>query len=274
MSRGWMPSACSGATEVPVADRAPWCAPPLLAVQFLTRLPVPPLARLSGPQAEDGLARAMAWLPLVGTLIGTITASVFVVASLVWSPIIAGLLALGVEALLTGFFHEDAVADFCDAFGGTARGETALRIMRDSRIGSYGTVGLMLAVGLRLTAMVALPMPMAAIVIVAAATVGRLWAVLLATLLPPARPDGVAAGMGRGVPVSRAAAAILLTIPGIVPLLLVRPAALLGSTIICLLFLWWIRRFLQQRIGGSTGDCLGFAAYIGQLSLLLCAAVR
>jgi adenosylcobinamide-GDP ribazoletransferase len=274
MSRGSMLSACSGATDVPLVHRAPWWAPPLLAVQFLTRLPVPPLARLSGPQAEDGLARAMAWLPPVGTVIGTITASVFVLASLVWSPIIAALLALAVEALITGFFHEDAVADFCDAFGGTARGETALRIMRDSRIGSYGTVGLMLAVGLRLAAMVALPMPMAAVAIVAAATVGRLWAVLLATLLPPARLDGVAAGMGRAVPVSRAAAAILLAIPGIVPLMIVQSAPLLGSTVTCLLFLWWIKGFLRQRIGGSTGDCLGFAAYMGQLSVLLCAAVR
>jgi len=214
----------------------------------------------------------MAWLPPVGTLIGAITAGAFVVASMVWPPVIAALLALAVEALLTGFFHEDAVADFCDAFGGVARGENALRIMRDSRIGSYGTVGLVLALGLRVAALVALSPALAVAAIIAAATIGRLWAVLLATLLPPPPGGGgMAARMGSGMPLSRMAGAVLLAIPGVLPLALVRPAPLLGSAALGVIFLWWITRFLRCRIGGSTGDCLGFAAYMGQLSLLLCA---
>lgn len=254
-------------------ERTPLWAPPLLALQFLTRVPVPALAGLTRAQAEDGLARAMAWLPPVGTLIGAITAAIFILTSTIWPPTIAALLALAIEALLTGFFHEDAVADFCDAFGGVARGENALRIMRDSRIGSYGTVGLALALGLRLAAMVALPPVNAAAAIIAAATMGRLWAVLLATLLPPPpNGNGIAARMGRGMPLSRTVGAVLLTIPGILPLALVRPAPLLVSAAIGVTFLWWITCFLRNRIGGSTGDCLGFAAYMGQLSLLLCAA--
>ncbi len=254
-------------------DRAPIWAPPLLALQFLTRLPVPMLAGLTPVQAENGLARAMAWLPPVGTLIGTITAVTFVCASMIWPPMIAVLLALAVEALLTGFFHEDAVADFCDAFGGVARGENALRIMRDSRIGSYGTVGLALALGLRLAAMIALPPSVAVAAIIAAATMGRLWAVLLATLLPPP-PDagGIAARIGNGMPLGRTGGGVLLAIPGILPLALVRPLPLLASAAIGLIFLFWITRFLRDRIGGSTGDCLGFAVYMGQLSLLLSAA--
>ncbi|WP_137899479.1 adenosylcobinamide-GDP ribazoletransferase, partial [Sphingomonas sp. 2SG] len=142
--------------------RAPLWAPPLLAVQFLTRLPVPALARLDAAAAADGFARAMAWLPLVGALIGGVTASIFVAAQALWPPVIAALLALAVEALLTGAFHEDAVADFCDAFGGTARGDRAIEIMRDSRIGSYGALGLGLMVGLRLAAIGALPPMLAA----------------------------------------------------------------------------------------------------------------
>lgn len=254
-------------------DSAPVWAPPLLALQFLTRLPVPALARLSPAQADDGLARAMAWLPLVGAFIGSITAAVFVAASLVWPPIVAALLALAIEALLTGAFHEDAVADFCDAFGGTARGDTALRIMRDSRIGTYGAVGLGLSIGLRLTAMVALPPPIAIGAIIAAATIGRLWAVLLAALLPPLSDGaGVAARVGRGMPRARAAGAVLATVPGIVPLAILQPSPLLCSGVLGILFLWWLTRFLRDRIGGTTGDCLGFAAYMGQLSLLLAAA--
>lgn len=261
------------ARSVPSASRAPAWAPPLLAVQFLTRIPVPLLVSLSREQVDDGLARAMAWLPPVGTLIGLTSAAVFVLASMVWPPIIAALLALGVEVLLTGFFHEDAVADFFDAFGGTARGENALRIMRDSRIGSYGTVGLTLAIGLRVAALVTLSPNLVVAAIIAAATIGRLWAVLLSAILPPPPSDGdTASRMGRSIPRSRALGGVLLAVPGCVPLALIRPDVLLLSAAIGLIFLMWIVRFLRDRIGGSTGDCLGFATYAGQLSVLLVAA--
>ncbi|MFS0774042.1 adenosylcobinamide-GDP ribazoletransferase [Sphingomonas sp. 1P08PE] len=253
-----------------MATAPPW-APPLLAVQFLTRIPVPALARLTAAQAADGMARAMAWLPLVGTAIGAATASVFVAAGTWWPPLIAALLALAIEALLTGAFHEDAVADFCDAFGGTARGDAALRIMRDSRIGSYGTLGLGLAVAMRVAAIVALPPALAVAAIVGAATLARLAAVLLAAILPPAQPDGAAARMGRGMPPRRVLLGVLLAIPGLLPIALLRPTALLGAGIATALLLGWLTRFLRARIGGSTGDCLGSAAYMAQLALLLAA---
>ncbi|AIT07784.1 cobalamin biosynthesis protein CobS [Sphingomonas taxi] len=249
--------------------RAPLWAPPLLAVQFLTRLPVPALARLDAA-AADGFARAMAWLPLVGALIGGVTASIFVAAQALWPPVIAALLALAVEALLTGAFHEDAVADFCDAFGGTARGDRAIEIMRDSRIGSYGALGLGLMVGLRLAAIGALPPMLAAAAIVAAAAVGRLWAVLLVAILPPVA-TGTAARAG-GVPPRRALAALALTVPGVLPLAWLSPLSLLVAAAIGVAVLGWLARFLRRRIGGSTGDCLGFAAYAGQLTLLLAVA--
>lgn len=252
--------------------RAPAWAPPLLAVQFLTRLPVPVLARLTLEQAADGLARAMAWLPPVGTLIGSATAAAFVAASQWWPPLLAALLALALEALLTGAFHEDAVADFCDAFGGTARGEAALQIMRDSRIGSYGTLGLGLAVAMRVAAIVALPSALAVAAIVGAATLARLCAILLAAILPPAQADGAAARMGSGMPPHRVALALLFAAPGLLPLAILRPTALLAAAVATALLLWWLARFLRARIGGSTGDCLGFAAYMAQLLVLLAAA--
>ncbi len=252
--------------------RAPLWSPALLALQFLTRIPVPPLARLDAAQASDGLARAMAWLPPVGTMIGGVTAIVYVAAAHVWSPTIAALLALAAEALLTGAFHEDAVADFCDAFGGVARGDDALRIMRDSRIGTYGTIGLGLSVALRFACIVALPIGLVVAAIVAAATFGRLWAVLLAAILPPpSTGTGLAARFGSGLPMPRVLLALVLTLPGVVPLALASPAVLPVSVGIGALFLWWIARFLRGRIGGSTGDCLGFAAYMGQLTVLLVA---
>ncbi|MGN5375669.1 MAG: adenosylcobinamide-GDP ribazoletransferase [Sphingomonas hengshuiensis] len=251
---------------------APRWAPPLLAIQFLTRLPVPVLARLTAEQAANGLARALAWLPPVGSLIGAVTALVFVGAQAFWPVWIAAVLALMVEALLTGAFHEDAVADFCDAFGGTAGGERALAIMKDSRIGSYGTLGLGLVVLLRTGAMVALPPPLAVAAIVGAATAGRLCAVTLAAMVAPVG-QGSAARAGR-MPPARLALAMLLALPGIAPVLWARPAATIAALVAMAVLLGWLRRFLLRRIGGSTGDCLGFAAAIGQSALLLAVAAR
>ncbi|WP_271300088.1 adenosylcobinamide-GDP ribazoletransferase [Sphingomonas sp. CV7422] len=253
-------------------SRAPAWAPPLLAVQFLTRLPVPGLARLSAAAAADGFARAMAWLPLIGAAIGLVTATVFTASAMLWPPVIAALLALVVEALLTGALHEDAVADFCDAFGGHARGEEALRILRDSRIGSYGALGLGLTVALRCAAIVALPPALAVAAIVAAATLGRLWAVLLAAILPPVGA-GTAARTG-GVPPRRALLALLASVPGVAPLAWLMPAAVAIQAAVALVLLPALARLLRRRIGGSTGDGLGFAVAIGQLALLLGVAAR
>lgn len=253
---------------------APRWAPPLLAVQFLTRLPVPPLARLTAEQAATGLGRAMAWLPPVGSLIGAVTGATFLLAQCWWPPMVAAVLALMVEALLTGAFHEDAVADFCDAFGGIASGERALTIMKDSRIGSYGALGLGLVVLLRLAAMVALPPMLAMAAIVGAATAGRLCAVTLAAILAPVGAAGGMAVRAGRMPLGRLVLAALLALPGVVPILWLRPGAVVVALLAMAALLWWLSRFLRRRIGGSTGDCLGFAAAIGQLLLLLAVAAR
>lgn len=255
-----------------VPIETPGWAPPLLAVQFLTRVPVPILARLNAAQAADGLARALAWLPPVGSLIGAVTALAFVGAQAFWPVWVAAVLALMVEALLTGAFHEDAVADFCDAFGGTASGERALTIMKDSRIGSYGTLGLGLAVLLRVTAMVTLPPLLAMAAIIGAATVGRLCAVTLAAIVAPIG-QGSAARAGR-MPPGRLVLAVLLALPGMAAIAWLRPGATITALLAMAALLWWLRRFLLRRIGGSTGDCLGFAAAMGQLALLLAVAAR
>jgi len=252
---------------------APWWAPPLLAVQFLTRLPVPMLDRLSGEQARDGLARATGWLPLVGGLIGLVTATVFVAAQAVWPPLVGALIALAVEAWLTGGFHEDAVADFCDAFGGGRTAEDVRRIMKDSRIGSYGALGLALALGLRASAMAVLPVALALPAIIGAAAFGRLWAVAVMTAVPPAPTgEGLAKDIGRP-PRGTFGFALLTAAPALAWLALLAPLRLAATAGAGVLFLIWFAALLRRRIGGSTGDCLGFAAYAGQLALLLaCAA--
>jgi adenosylcobinamide-GDP ribazoletransferase len=240
-----------------------------MALQFLTRLPVPAIGRLSEAEARDALSRGMAWLPLVGALIGCATAGVYVGAGRIWSPWIAAILALAVEARLTGAFHEDAVADFCDGFGGGRTAGDVHRILKDSRIGSYGALGLGLAVLLRVATTADLPAPLAFAGIVGAATMGRLWGVaVMATVAPSGGGSGVARAIGAGGPGLLVAGA-LAAVPGLLPLLLGAPTVLGLSLVAGALFLLWFGRLLRRRIGGSTGDCLGFAAYAGQLVVLL-----
>ncbi|WP_254602887.1 adenosylcobinamide-GDP ribazoletransferase [Sphingomonas bacterium] len=248
----------------------PFWAPPLLAVQFLTRVPVPWLDRLTADQTREGLVRATGWLPLVGAGIGLVTALVFAGARMLWPPLIAAIVAIGVEAWWTGAFHEDAVADFCDGFGGSGRSaEDIRRIMKDSRIGSYGALGLGLAVALRIATTAALPPMLATAAMVGAAAFGRCCAVLLMTMAPPAPFEGGLAkdigGTRRGTPWT----AFGLTIPGLFAITYMRPPAVVVAMVVAAVLLSWLARALKRRIGGSTGDCLGFAAYAGQLVMLL-----
>lgn len=260
-----------------MSGRCPWWAPPLLALQFLTRLPVPGTARLTAGQAADGLVRAVGWFPLIGALVGAVTAATALTTVNVWPAMVAVVIALAVEALVTGAFHEDAVADFCDAFGGGQSSEDVRRIMKDSRIGTYGGLGLILAVGLRAALTIALVQHMAALAafaaIVAAATFGRLLVVALMLLVSPAQGGGgLAKDVASGVGFSTLLLAAATAMPGLLLFALWQPLALLAALIAAGLFLLWFRQLLLRRIGGTTGDCLGFAAYAGQLILLLTAA--
>ena len=248
----------------------PWWAPPLLALQFLTRVPVPVLARLSAAQVEVGLGRAVRWFPLVGTLIGLVTATTIAEAGTIWPRAVAVVIALIVEARLTGAFHEDAVADFCDGIGGGRDAEHVRVIMKDSRIGTYGALGLGLAVALRGILLWTLEPGIAFAAIVASATFGRLTVVAAMATIPPAPADGgLAKDIGGAIGWRDLAAGSLFALPGLAALGVVRPAALIAAVVAAGLFLVWLNALLLRQIGGSTGDCLGFAAYAGQLIALL-----
>ena len=115
-----------------------------LAFMLLTRLPM-------GQMAEAPPLAASVWAySVVGAMVGALAGLVFSFAA--WAglpPVTAGLLAIGAGVLLTGAMHEDGLADLADGFGGGHTRERKLEIMRDSRIGSYGVVALVLALGLR-----------------------------------------------------------------------------------------------------------------------------
>jgi adenosylcobinamide-GDP ribazoletransferase len=273
-----------------VKTECPAWAPPLLALQFLTRVPVPGIGRLSEEAVRIGLGRAVAWFPFVGAVVGSITAGTFLLADQLWPRLVAVILALIVEALVTGAFHEDAVADFCDGIGGGRNPEHVRQIMKDSRIGSYGALGLTLGVSLRATLMYSLAEFLTLPAIIAAATLGRLTAVAVMATTPPAptpgrtpevaanlvsiasfAPASLASTFAPGIRTRDVALAFAMALPGLLPFALAAPLRLLSAVLAATAFLFWFRPLLLRRVGGTTGDCLGFAVYATQVLLLLAA---
>jgi adenosylcobinamide-GDP ribazoletransferase len=241
------------------------------------------------------LGRAVGWFPLVGALVGVATAGTLLLAEQVWPRLVAVLLAFIVEARLTGAFHEDAVADFCDGVGGGRDPNHVRQIMKDSRIGTYGALGLVLALALRVALTYSLPLAQTAFAIIAAATFGRLLAAAAMLVVPaaggpqspggseprtatenrlsPSRPaiEGLAKDVTSAVRGRDLTIAVLTALPGFLPFAVQSPLASLSAIAAAAIFLLWFRSLLIRKIGGSTGDCLGFAAYAGQLLVLLAA---
>jgi adenosylcobinamide-GDP ribazoletransferase len=236
------------------------------AVLFCTRLPIPHASTITGVD----IARASWAFPIAGAIVGLIAAGVYWLAGLAGLPSLpAAGLAIAATLVVTGCLHEDGLADVADAFGGHTR-ERKLEIMRDSRVGTYGACALSMSILLRAAALASIAAPaVAAPVLVAAHMAARAGMPLFMWLVPPARVDGLAVGVGRPPPLSAVAAMLL----GVIALFLglgaaagLCAAALLAAGLALLAWLC-IRQF-----GGQTGDVLGAVEQLSEILILLVAA--
>ena len=110
----------------------------LTSVMFYTRIPCPSFI----DHSEDYLNKATRYFPLIGIIVGTISFFIFWLSSLIFNIYISVIFSLGAGILITGAFHEDGLADTFDGFGGGWTKDKILEIMKDSRIGTYGTISL------------------------------------------------------------------------------------------------------------------------------------
>lgn len=229
----------------------------LLALVFLTRLP----AGRWLPRRVLPLAHSAWAFPLVGALVGAIAALPLLLDG---PPLLLAALSLTVAVLLTGALHEDGLADLADAAGGADR-QARLAIMRDSRIGSYGVMALLLTTLLRLAALAAVgPWQL-----IAAAAGGRAAIVLALVALPPARRDGL--GHAAGAP-GRAQVCVALLM-ALAALAAAGPGA--GVALIAgLLTLALLLRQARSWLGGHSGDVLGAAAVLVETAMLAGFALR
>ncbi len=260
--------------EPPGTQHVPFWAPPILAVQFLTRIPVPAIRSLAPATLQAGLARSAGWFPLVGGLIGLVTAAIIAFCDAWWPRAVAVLIALIIEARLTGAFHEDAVADACDALGGGRDPAHVREIMKDSRIGSYGALGLFLAAALRACLLVTLPASLLIPGTVASASFGRFLAVVTMRISPaPAVAQSIGKDIGTRATNSDLVLATVFVAASCSWFVFLAPLLATVALIAGLAFAIWFRGLVLLKVGGSTGDCLGFAAYAGQLIVLLAATI-
>lgn len=236
----------------------------LCAMQFLTRLPTPPLRGFE----PDWITRSARYFPLVGLLVGGIGALVLLAASTSWNGWLPAILALGVGFLVTGGFHEDGLADTADGLGGGQTRERRLEIMKDSRVGTYGVLALVTILGAKAAALASLTPMNAALALLTAHGAGRVAAVAAMAALPhvsdrdhakykPA-PDGVK-------PLDVLIAAIL----GLWPLLLAPPLGALAAIAFAAALAVAVAVLAHRLIGGYVGDVLGAIEQVAELGVLL-----
>ncbi len=237
-----------------------------IAVQFLTRLPVPGM--LSNSEAE--LGKAAAFFPLIGVIVGGGAALVSVLLQWVFPVSASVLCAMVFAAFITNGFHEDGLADTFDGFGGGWTKDRVLEIMRDSRIGTYGTLALVFLVLGKLTFLSSLPQGQIWRWLIVAHTAAR-WTILpLCAWLPYARADG----QGKLVAKQVGALELLTATATLIVAFLLLPwraalAALLVTSLVTLLS----GLYFRARLEGITGDCLGATNQLTEVGLYLTAVV-
>lgn len=239
------------------------------AIGYFTRLPVPGWVGYSA----DGLSQAARYLPAIGLLVGGLGGLVFWLAQYVWPQSVAVVLAMVATIALTGAFHEDGLGDTADGLGGGWDKAKILTIMKDSRVGSYGVIAIVLALLGKFALLAALPAGQVLAALVAGHAVSRGCAVSLMATMDYARDDEaskarpVATRLGIGSLVCALFFAAL-------PLLLLDPQQRLPAVALAVVATFWLAAKCRRWLGGYTGDCLGAVQQLAEIAFYLGLALK
>ena len=239
----------------------------LLAISYFSRLPVTRWVRFS----EAALNRAAGWFPLVGVLVGGLSAVVLWLLDGLLGRELAVLLAMLVGVLLTGAFHEDGLADTADGFGPVGDREKALAVMKDSRLGTFGALALMLVLGGKFLALSAFAsLEHALMALLAGHVISRFAVVPVIASQPFVRQSASRSRLvAQGLPMAAWLPALLVTTTAMLTLAwLLGWQALTGAVLACALTVAWMVLAVRQRFGGYTGDTLGAMQQLAELAIL------
>ena len=249
-------------------DQTHWYDRIWAAFIFFTRLP---FWRIHQPPKECYATVVEHW-PLTGWLTGGVMAATLYFGSMVLPHAIAVLLAIAVRLLMTGALHEDGLADFFDGFGGGGNNrERILTIMKDSHIGTYGVLGLVVYELLLATALLSVPSNVAALMILAADPYSKMLASQLILMMPYARreKDAKSKTVYRKYGVS---AGISLAVQGLLPMVaFIYLTNVSWETLIFIpaLTLYFLYLLIWKKLHGYTGDCCGAVCLLVELSVYL-----
>ncbi len=226
-----------------------------LALGFYTRLPC--------PQNLDyqHLPQAAAYLPMIGWLVGALSGAAFYLAAGLWPQPVAAIIALIAGIWATGAFHEDGFADVCDGFGGGYGKQRILEIMKDSAIGVYGALGLILLLLLKTSLLVAMPAVIAPWALLAGHSCSRLMPLVLMRRYRYARTDNSKSGSAMFRPAF--SDLVFATGMALLPFIFL-PGKCLFAVFPVVLASLWLGRYFDRHIGGYTGDCLGACQQVSE----------
>ncbi len=229
------------------------------AIMFYSRLPVPRHV-VCNPEI---LSQSLRYFPLVGLVVGVIGFGAYWLASQVLAHDLSVVAAMVAMILTTGALHEDGLADMCDGFGGGYDRESILRIMKDSHIGTYGVIGLILMLLTRYTMLCSFDRESMAVVIIMAQGASRFAPVAMTRLSSYARSEpSKSSHSALGISMGGVVVAMLFAL---LPLVMLEWRVAICYILLMVIIFTLFRRYTIRHIGGFTGDTLGALQQIGEV---------
>lgn len=237
-------------------------------LSFYTRIPCPSSVGFS----PENLNKSRKYLALIGVLVGLVASIVYLLSALVFPNEVSVFLSMIATIYLTGAFHEDGFADSCDGFGGGWEKAQILTIMKDSRVGSYGVIGLILILGLKFLVLVSLADQSSTLLIfslVSGHSVSRLMASWIMQKYDYVSSAETSKSSGvTSVRLSRNEM-LASSIPAVLVILLAWQLNFIVAVFVAWLAAYMLGRYFQRKITGYTGDCLGAVQQVCELLFYL-----
>jgi len=234
------------------------------ALMFFTRIPCPKWS----DHSPEYLTKSSRYFPLVGIIVGSIGALVYCLSTFLFPHSLSIILSMIATILTTGAFHEDGLSDVCDGFGGGWTKASILRIMKDSRVGAFGVIGLIAVFSLKFASLYYMPSHLIPAILITGHALSRFAASTLVFTLDYVRDEADS----KAKPAAQKMSGISLVLGacfGILPLLIFQNIYISLLLIPIFTIRWYLGRYYFKWIGGQTGDCGGATQQICEVVFYL-----
>lgn len=244
---------------------------PIAALTMFTKLP---LWKIFPNISGESYRHVVTWWPFAGWITGVFCGGLYLLLSLRLPSLPSAFLALGGRLLLSGGYHEDGLADFFDGFGGGTSEEKILTIMKDSHIGTYGVIALVIFIGTLVSLMSSLPTYIGAMMIICTDPWSKFCSGRMLSFLEYARKDATAKNLAaypRPTASDTCIALCFAAIPIILTCIYLNQLVIpvICGVIVSCITTAFLLIFMKKKIGGYTGDCCGAVYLIAELAFCL-----